>query len=82
MARLEKPVQGRKPITMEEHIVTWMAEEEGCAKEGHALVPPPETCSETVQFAYGIAQFHAVSILVSVVFLGILFSLTAAVLKT
>ena len=86
MARLPKqPIKKdvqTEARTMEEQIVVWMAQEEGCMKEEVVILPPPDSCSKTVHMAYGIGQFHLLTILFVAIFLMILFGLTTVALKT
>lgn len=82
MPTLKKPVQTHEPRTLEESIVAWMEEQDGCVKEGYAIMPPPDACEGATHMMYSVAQFHVVTILLILLFLGILFGLTTAALKT
>ena len=69
----------RDPQTIEEILVGQMMVYEGCTKE--AVIPPPSSCSGTVHTMYGLADTHLITILIVVVFLGMLFSVSMAAWK-
>jgi|GEM_PF-2342636 len=62
----------RGPQLIEEYIVAALQDNAGCAPEGGAVMPPPETCPDSVHSAYWFAQSHILTILIVVVFIVLL----------
>jgi|GEM_PF-1911134 hypothetical protein len=69
----------RVPQTIEEILVGQMMVYEGCTKE--AVIPPPSSCSGTVQAMYGLAGTHLITILIAAVFLFMIFSMSSVAWK-
>lgn len=77
-----KPIpETRTPVTMEEHFVAFLEQDNGCAREGQVILPPPDSCGEMAQLMYGAAQFHVFTILMILLVVGILVSMTMAAIK-
>ena len=47
------------PVTLEEQIVGQQELSEHCATE--AVIPPPDSCPQSVHAAYGFAQAHVIT---------------------
>jgi hypothetical protein len=67
------------PRSLDEQVVAYFENNEGCVKTTEAVIPPPTGCSETVQTLYSIAQWHVFTIIVAALFLGMLVSLTMSI---
>lgn len=67
-------------MSFDEEIVAYFEYQDGCVKEGKAVIPPPESCSSAVQALYGLAQWHVATILIVAVFVGLMISLTMSAL--
>jgi hypothetical protein len=63
------------PQTIEEVLVGQMMVYEGCTKE--AVIPPPSSCSDAVHMMYSFADLHLLTILIAIVFVGMILSVTA-----
>ena len=60
--------QQTTPTSLEEHLVVYLGMQEGCMTSVQATLPPPATCSATVQGMYLIARLHLLTIIIIAVF--------------
>jgi hypothetical protein len=81
MPTLTKPVQTREPKTLEESLVAFLEEDDGCVKEGQAVIPPPDSCGKAVHIMHGVAEFHLLTLVLIFMVVGVLVSMTATALK-
>lgn len=61
--------------SFDEQIVAFAEYQEGCVTAAGGLIPPPSSCSKSVHSLYGIAQWHLFTILIVILFVGLLFEL-------
>jgi hypothetical protein len=57
-------------MTLEEGIVAYAANQEGCASQ--AVLPPPASCSPLVHGLYTLAQWHVLTVIILMFFLSAL----------
>ncbi len=64
----------RSPETIGEYVAAEMAQKAGCAEK--LLVPPSQECPAYVHWAWGMAGWHVLTIVMVVFMLGFLVSFT------
>ncbi len=67
--------QTRTARSFDEQVVAFAESQEGCVTTAGGMIPPPSSCSKSVHSLYGIAQWHLFTILIVVLFLGLMFEL-------
>lgn len=72
--------QGREPRTIDEIVVGFLELEEGCVRE-EAVIPPPDTCSDIVHYAYQASQWYLLTGLIILVFIGMIVELSWLAIK-
>ncbi len=66
-------------MSFDEQLVVYFANQTGCAGKAVPL-PPPDSCDSFVHGMYFLAQYHLISIVIVLVFLGLLLQLTMTAL--
>ncbi len=61
--------------SFDEQIVAFAESQEGCVNTEGGMIPPPSSCSKSVHSLYGIAQWHLATVIIVVLFAGLLFEL-------
>ncbi|MBU0646201.1 hypothetical protein KJ611_01840 [Patescibacteria group bacterium] len=70
----------RAPQSLEENFVAYMAHDEGCVTT-EAVIPPPDTCSESVHLMYGLAQWHVFTVVIVFIFALIIMQMIQMAIK-
>ena len=61
--------------SFDEQIVAFAESQEGCVATAGGMIPPPSSCSKSVHSLYGIAQWHLATVVIVVVFVGLMIEL-------
>lgn len=72
-------MQTREPQTFEEHLVAYLENDEDCVEE--AVIPPPDTCPDSVHFMYGLAKWHIFTAVIVFIFVLILLQMVQLAIK-
>lgn len=67
--------QTHAPRSFDEQIVAFAEAQEGCVSTAGGVIPPPASCSDAVHTLYGMAQWHLATILIVLVFFGMMIEL-------